>query len=588
MLGFVFALIFLVRLGEPAGSVIQFQAQNGVNLLVSSLLSVVVLALFLSRSDRVLSLKAVGPYLASALTAGGASYLLAMFHLPPAADWLCLAVGFLALAYLTILAYSKGVAGAPLLAGGMWAVMVVSAAAGIGIIPSQGLLGLLVIIALAGAFIVVLGLFRVLDDCRPASERLGYSSSAFALLMVWLATSRVAAGDSGTAYSSLDWVMAASGTIFGFLGATVLAQKRTVDSRIRRALAEGHEAYQEGEYDKAIEGYDRALAIRPRSKIARTSKADALAQLKKYDEAIKAYDNVLKDDKEYIPAISGKGSTLRQKGALAKSIIYLQRALNIDPDSKVAWNNKGNAFFFLDELKTAIYCYKKAIELDPTYSGAWYNLAVTYTNTGDFLEADYAFRTASNLLEGKRSREDRLLKVVARPKVKGAKAGPAIGDMLDERPRSIGLELLMGDTERRVLSHIAYEPGATLTGIVDALTIGEGEARAILAKLVKMGTVEARIDGTMRRFYPKEQLPVMIDVYEMEEGAVKERKVRYLTDFQRRLVAEVETNPGITAKELAERLRVGRQVLDFHLQTLKRGEVLRSKGTGGSRKYYIG
>lgn len=585
VLGFVFAFIFLIRLGEPAGSAIQFQAQNGVNLLVSSLLSVIVLALFLSRSDRVLSLRAVGPYLASALTAGAASYLLAMFHLPPAADWLCLAVGFLALAYLTVLAFARGAVGAPLLAGGMWAVMVVSAAVGLGIVPSQNLLGLLVIIALAGAFVVVLGLFRVLDDCRPASERLGYSSSAFALLMVWLATSRVAAGDSGSAYSSLDWVMAASGAIFGFLGATVLAQKRTMDSRIRRALAEGHEAYQDAEYEKAIEGYDRALAIRPWSKIARTSRADALAQLKRYDEAIKAYDGVLKDDKEYIPAISGKGSTLRQKGALAKSIIYLQRALNIDPDSKVAWNNKGNAFFFLDELKTAIYCYKKAIQLDPTYSGAWYNLAVAYTNTGDFLEADYAFRTASNLLEGKRSREDRLLKVTAKGT---AKAGPSAMNMLDERPRGVSMELLMGDTEKRVLSHIAYEPGATLTSIVDALTIGEGEAKAILAKLVKMGTVEARIDGTVRRFYPKEQLPVMIDVYEMEEGAVKERKVRYLTDFQRRLVSEVEANPGITAKELAERLGVGRQVLDFHLQTLRRGEVLHSKGAVNARKYYIG
>lgn len=584
VLGFIFTFIFLIRIGEPAGSLIQFQAQNGFNLLVSSLLSVMVVGLFLSRSDCVLSIRSVGPYLAATLVAGAASYLLAMFDLPPAADWLCLLFGFLALAYLSFLAVWKATSGTLLLAGGLWAVLVASAASGLGLIPSQGLLGLLVIIALAGAFIVVIGVFRLLDDCRTPTERIGYSSAAYALLMVWLATSRAAAGGTDSSYSSLDMVMAASGTIFGLMGAAVLAQKRAVDARIRRALAEGHEAYQEAEYDKAIKSYDKALAIRPQSKVARTSRADALAQMKRYDEAIKAYDAVLIDDREYMPAISGKGSTLRQRGDLAKSIIYLQRALNIDPDSKVAWNNKGNAFFFLDELKTAIYCYKKAIELDPTYSGAWYNLAVAYTNTGDFLEADYAFRTATNLLEGRKSKGDRMKKVATSGQATAKMRTPAEG-ALDDRPGSAGLELIMGDTEKRVLSHIAYEPGATQASIVEALTIGDSEAKAILAKLVKTGVVETRIDGTMRRFYPKEQLPVMIDVYEMEAGTVKERKVRYLTDFQRRLVAEVEANPGVTAKELAERMKVGRQVLDFHLATLIRGEVLRSEGIGGSKRY---
>jgi tetratricopeptide (TPR) repeat protein len=277
---------------------------------------------------------------------------------------------------------------------------------------------------------------------------------------------------SGTviSYSSLDWAMASSGALSGLLGTSVLAQRKVVGARIRKALAEGHEAYQDGEYEEAIRDYDEVLTIRPSSKIARTCKADALAQLKKFDEAIKVYDNVLKQDKEYIPAISGKGSTLRQKGELGKSVIYLQRALNIDPGSKIAWNNKGNAFFFLDELRTAIYCYKKAIEIDPTYSGAWYNLAVAYTNTDNFLEADYAFRTATNLLEGVRSREDRILE---KPSATGAQAkGKTVpGDMLEDRPRGVGIELIMGDTEKRILSHIAYNPGATVTDLTEALTI---------------------------------------------------------------------------------------------------------------------
>jgi tetratricopeptide (TPR) repeat protein len=585
ILAFMFALIFLLRIGGDLGSAILFRAQNGVDLLVASVLTVVVLGLFLTRADCVLSFKAVGPYIGLALTVGAASYLLALFHLPSWAVWLCLLIGFIALSALTLHAVTAKAPGGLVLAGGLWVVLVVSATSGLDIVPAQAFLAILVLMALAGAFVGVLGMFEILDHCRSNFDRFGYSASAFSLIMVWLSTSRIIATSIGDGYSSLDWVMAATSAFFGFLGATVLSQRRVVDAQIRKALAQGHDAYQSAEYSEAIKDYDKALVIRPQSKIARTCKADALSQMKKYDEAVKLYDSVLKEDKEYIPAISGKGSTLRQKGELAKSIIYLQRALNMDPDSKIAWNNKGNAFFFLDELKTAIYCYKKAIELDPKYSGAWYNLAVAYTNTGDFLEADFAFRTATNILEGKRSREDRLL-----PKTKAgesAKGRPAIGDLMQDRSRGLGLELIMGDAEKRVLSFIAYNPGTRSMDVGEALTMGEGEAKAIIARLVKTGAVEAKVDGTTRRLYPKEQLPVMIDVFEMEEGTVKERKVRYLTDFQKKLVELIETDPGLAAKELSEKLNVGRQVLDFHLNALTHGGVLAAKKKGTTLKYQL-
>jgi tetratricopeptide (TPR) repeat protein/DNA-binding transcriptional ArsR family regulator len=585
ILAFIFAMIFLSRIGGDLGSSILFRAQNGVDLLVASVLTVVVLGLFLTRADCILSFKAVGPYIGLALTVGAASYLLALFHLSSWTVWLCLLLGFMALTALTLHALTAKAPGGLVLASGLWIVMVVSAASGLNIVPAQSILAILVLMALAGAFVGVWGIFEVLDHCRSNIDRFGYSASAFSLMMVWLSSSRIVATGIGDGYSSIDLVMAATSAFFGFIGATLLSQRRFVDSQIRKALAQGHDAYQSAEYSEAIKDYDKALVIRPQSKIARTCKADALSQMKEYDEAVKLYDSVLKEDKEYIPAISGKGSTLRQKGELAKSIIYLQKALNMDPDSKVAWNNKGNAFFFLDQLKTAIYCYKKAITLDPKYSGAWYNLAVAYTNTGDFLEADFAFTTATNILEGKRSREDRLL-----PKTKTgspAKGKPALGDLFQDRARGLGLELIMGDAEKRVLSFIAYNPGTRSVDISEALTMGEGETKAIIAKLVKTEAVEAKVDGTTRRIYPKEHLPVMIDVFEMEEGTVREHKVRYLTDFQKSLVELVETTPGLTAKDLSERLKVGRQVLDFHLKALTHGKVLDAKRKGGVLRYHL-
>jgi tetratricopeptide (TPR) repeat protein len=395
--------------------------------------------------------------------------------------------------------------------------------------------------------------------------------------MIWLSTSRIMASDLDT-YTELDGIMSGVGTVFGLLGSSVLAQRRYIDGQIRHALAEGHDHYRDGEYVKAIEDYDKAQKISPKSKIARTCKADALCQMKKYDEAVRLYDNVIMDDKDYAPAISGKGSALRQKGELAKSVIYLQKALNLDPSSKVAWNNKGNAFFFLDQLRTAIFCYKKAIELDPEYSGAWYNMAVAYTNSGNFLEADHAFRTATNLFERRRKR----------PLLEKTKAGAPKDflETLQDITGDISLEMLMGDLEKKVISHISFNPGATRKEIALGLNLGDIEVKAVVAALTKSHVISSKRDGAKIRYYPKEQLPVMIHVMEVDSGSVAERKVRYLTDLQRRMVDEVEANPGISAKDISTNLGISRQVVQFQLRTLTDGGVLNERKEGLKKGFF--
>lgn len=573
IMAFVFALIFLFRLGETVVSKGLFQVQNATNLLVASLLSVFVLALFMKRMDSTQDLGCVRPYALGGGGTGISAYLLALFDLPPEGIWVCLAIGIMSLAFLTVHSVREKNNGAYRFTAGMWMVMIMAGAMGTNLIRTSNISGLLLFLALAGVFVGIFGLLEVIDHRRAVFDRFGYSASIYCLLLVWLSTSRMVASDALTGYTEIDSVMVGTGVVFGMLGASVLTQKRYLDSRVRNALADGHDSYKDGEYGTAIEKYDKALEVAPKSKVARTCKADALSQMKRYNEAIKVYDSVIREDKDYTPAISGKGSALRQKGELAKSVIYLQKALNIDPNSKIAWNNKGNAFFFLDQLKTSIFCYKKAIELDPEYSGAWYNLAVTHTNSGNFLEADHAFSTAANLLE----------RLGKKPLLKGGRTDRrerSFMDTLGDLPQDVSLEILSGDMEKRVLSHVSFNPGCIRKEVMMALSLGEPEAKAVLAGLARSRLIDAKRDGAKFRYYPKEQLPVMIHVMEMEGAMVEERKVRYLTDFQKRLVEMVETKPGIKVKELAAGLKISQQVVEYHIKTMEKGGIIEGKRTG--------
>lgn len=96
-------------------------------------------------------------------------------------------------------------------------------------------------------------------------------------------------------------------------------------------VEKGNAFEQLGEHNKAIEAYDKAIAINPNFKYAWYNKGNALTKLGEYDKAIEAYD----------------------------------RAIAIDPYYRDAWNNKGIALMYLGKDDKAIEAFDKIIALYP-------------------------------------------------------------------------------------------------------------------------------------------------------------------------------------------------------------------------------
>lgn len=107
---------------------------------------------------------------------------------------------------------------------------------------------------------------------------------------------------------------------------------------------EGMEAFDRGEYEKALEKFEAAEKVLPGNAAVEFNRAAALHKLGRHDDALQAFNQSLALD----------------KGALTEKIHY----------------NLGNVLATLDKKKEAIAEYRRALRLDPKDQLARHNLEV--------------------------------------------------------------------------------------------------------------------------------------------------------------------------------------------------------------------
>ncbi len=135
-----------------------------------------------------------------------------------------------------------------------------------------------------------------------------------------------------------------------------LADPRNVDA----LFLLGYLAYAGGDFDRALELIERALAEQDKNPSLHNLRGSILTKQNRYDSAIKAHG----------------------------------RALQIDPGNFDAHFNLGCALSESGAPETAIAEYRKAIALQPEYADAHYNLANALRDTGDNEGAAESYRDA--------------------------------------------------------------------------------------------------------------------------------------------------------------------------------------------------
>ena len=191
------------------------------------------------------------------------------------------------------------------------------------------------------------------------------------------------------------------------------------------AVAQGDNAYQRGDYDRALLEYINALGFDKdnvdalykvgliqdaRGNYAQAEKAlrRAVKLDKQHTGAMEALGLLLVRSKDYVEARQYLETTLRLQADRWKShnglgIIadgeqdhqraekHYQTALALKPDSPMLLTNLGYSKFMAGNPDQAESLYKKALIADPGYQKAWSNLGLLYTRQEQYTAAIKAF-----------------------------------------------------------------------------------------------------------------------------------------------------------------------------------------------------
>ena len=156
----------------------------------------------------------------------------------------------------------------------------------------------------------------------------------------------------------------------------------------------GNFEYESGNFEKAVEYYDKIIAINPQDDAAWNNKGSVLDDLDQKDEAIKCYDRAIEINPQDDAAWNNKGTVLFELGRKDEAIKCYDKGLEINPQYEYAWNNKGLALSDLGKKEKAIKCFDRVLDINPQHDYAWNNKGCCWGDMGVHDEACRCFDKA--------------------------------------------------------------------------------------------------------------------------------------------------------------------------------------------------
>ncbi len=159
--------------------------------------------------------------------------------------------------------------------------------------------------------------------------------------------------------------------------------KRMADTNYLKGLS----FLNDGQYDQAIVGFNKAIEVDPMHADAYFSRGYIHGIKDQNDKAISDYDIVLKITPKNIKAYLNRGITYVKKENYTKAISDFNKAIQINPKYAKAYSNRGFAYMNKGLSDQAISDFDMAIELNHEFSDVYYNRGLEYINNGRYDQA---------------------------------------------------------------------------------------------------------------------------------------------------------------------------------------------------------
>ena len=166
------------------------------------------------------------------------------------------------------------------------------------------------------------------------------------------------------------------------------------DPAAEHLIAEGNALEDAGRYSEALQRYDAALELAPKSPRAHLNRGNALLATNKVEGAIAAYEQALALDPRLAPAHYNLGNALARDKRYQLAANAYREAIVLKPDFAMAFAAMGAAHEELGQPEEALASYRQALTIDPGLAGVDFRMGLVLQQLGSFDEALASYERA--------------------------------------------------------------------------------------------------------------------------------------------------------------------------------------------------
>ncbi|HLH49852.1 MAG TPA: tetratricopeptide repeat protein [Roseiarcus sp.] len=162
-------------------------------------------------------------------------------------------------------------------------------------------------------------------------------------------------------------------------------------SHAEAVVNRGAALHELGRLDEALAAAERAVALNGGYPPAHANRGLALHALRRYGEALAAFDRAIALKRDYGDAHAHRAATLFALDRREDALASYDRALAVNPRDAASHFNRGNVLRALGRLADARAAYERALAIDPKHRGALANRGAALHEARRFAEALAAF-----------------------------------------------------------------------------------------------------------------------------------------------------------------------------------------------------
>jgi len=146
----------------------------------------------------------------------------------------------------------------------------------------------------------------------------------------------------------------------------------------------GKQAYEEDEYDEAIDYFNKSIKLNPDNSLTYHLRGLCYAYLKKFELSLSDFNKSIQLDPQNPVGYNNRGNNYLNMGKFDQALDDLNKSIQLDPNSALAYSNRGITYSKINKINKAINDFNKSIQLNKNNIRPYQSRASLYFKTKEY------------------------------------------------------------------------------------------------------------------------------------------------------------------------------------------------------------